>query len=112
MPWANMDDEFAEHPKNWELSDAAFRLHVSAILYANRHLTDGDIPASKVRTLCPRYRAAALAELLTNDHWVDKGEFYTIRDFLDWNRSRAQVEAERERKSKAGKKGAQKRWEQ
>lgn len=109
MPWANLDDQYAEHPNNWDLSDLAFRLHTAAICYANKHLTDGAIPASKVRTLVPRFRASALAELL-DGHWIDKGDTYEIRDFLDWNRSRAQVDAERERKSQAGKKGADKRW--
>lgn len=109
MPWANLDDQYAEHPNNWDLSDAAFRLHTAAICYANKHLTDGEIPATKVRTLVPRFRAAALRELLA-DHWIDKGDAYAIRDFLDWNRSKAQVQAERERKSRAGKKGAEKRW--
>jgi hypothetical protein len=110
MPWANLDDQYAEHPNNWDLSDAAFRLHTAAICYANRHTTDGEIPVSKVRTLVPKFRGTALAELLRG-HWVDKGDRYEIRDFLDWNRSRAQIESERERKSRAGRKGAQKRWQ-
>lgn len=109
MPWANLDDQYAEHPDNWDLSDAAFRLHTAAICYANKHLTDGDIPKSKVRTLMPRFRAAALEELL-RDHWIDKGDTYHIRNFLKWNRSKAQVLAERERKSVGGKKGAENRW--
>ncbi len=35
---------------------------------------------------------------------------YHIHDYLQWNRSRADVLAERDRKSKAGRKGAEKRW--
>lgn len=115
MPWANFDDQYAEHPKNWELSDAGFRLHTAAILYSNRHRTDGDIPASKVRTLVPKYRPAALTELLAEGHWIDMGDFYTIHDFLDWNRSREEVETSRMHLSKvrseAGKKGARVRWQ-
>lgn len=110
MPWANLDDQYAEHPNNWDLSDLAFRLQTAAICYSNKHLTDGELVVSKVRTLVPKFRTSALTELLDKGHWIDKGAYYEIRDFLDWNRSKAQVEAERERKSKAGKKGAQKRW--
>lgn len=110
MPWANLDDQFAEHPDNWDLSDAAFRLHTAAICYANAHLTDGDISKSKVRTLVPRFRASALGELIAVGHWIDKGDVYEIRNFLKWNRSKVQVAAERQRKSNAGKKGADKRW--
>lgn len=109
MPWANLDDQYAEHPDNWGLSDAAFRLHTAAICYANMHLTDGEIPKTKVRTLVPKFRASALAEL-TEDHWIDKDGVYEIRNFLKWNRSKVQVEAERQRKSNAGKKGAESRW--
>lgn len=110
MPFANFDDNYAEHPKNWALSDAAFRLQTAAICYANRHLTDGEVAASKVPTLVPRFKKAAVVELLACGLWIDKGDVYAVRDFLDWNRSRAQVEAERERKSRAGRKGAQSRW--
>jgi hypothetical protein len=33
-----------------------------------------------------------------------------LHDYLEWNRSREQVEAERERKRKAGRMGAESRW--
>lgn len=112
MPWANLDDQFAEHPNNWTLSDAAFRLHTAAICFSNRYLTDGEIPKSKVRSLVPTFRKAAVAELIDKGQWLDKGDAYEVRDFLDWNRSRAQVQVLRERKSRAGKKGAESRWQQ
>jgi hypothetical protein len=53
-----------------------------------------------------------LDELVRKGHWYfhEAIASYEIHDFLEWNRSREQVEAERERKSKAGKKGAEKRW--
>ncbi|HEY9371510.1 hypothetical protein [Streptomyces sp.] len=112
MPFANFDDDFAEHPKNYALSDAAYRLHSSAILHCNKHLTDGLISATKVRTLVPRFRRSALDELVNAGHWYfhESINAYEVHDFLDWNRSRDQVLAARERKSKAGKKGAEKRW--
>lgn len=112
MPWANVDENFPEHPKVDGLSDLAFRLHVSGICYCARHLTDGLIPADKVPRLVPRFRKAALQELVDKGiwYWHESIETYEVHDYLDWNRSRAQVEAERERKSKAGKKGAKSRW--
>lgn len=114
MPWVNLDDDYAENPDNWVLSDAAFRLHTAGICYGNKHLTDGEIPKTKVHALVPRFRASALAELLVK-HWVEKDDVYIIRNFLKWNRSKVQVESERERlhqvRSEAGKKGAQARWQ-
>lgn len=112
MPWVNLDDAFPDHPKNDALTDAAFRLHVAGICYANRHLTDGLIPADKVTRLVPRFRTSTLKELLARGHWrhIESIDTYEIHDFLQWNRPREKVIAERERKSKAGKKGAEKRW--
>lgn len=111
MPWVNTDDQFPEHPKVWGLSDAAFRLHTSAIHYCNRHETDGRVPASKVRTLVPRFRESALDELTDRGMWVTNGTGdWHIHDFLDWNASRAEREAKREAQRKGGRRGAQKRW--
>lgn len=100
-----------EHPKVWGLSDAAYRLHDSAICYSNRHETDGLVPASKVRSLVPRFKASALTELTDRGMWqpTANGD-WMLHDFLEWNSSRAEREAKREAQRKGGRKGAQGRW--
>lgn len=110
MPWVNLDDQFPEHPKVDGLSDAAFRLHVAGICYANRHLTDGLIAGAKVVRLVPRFRRSALAELIDRGMWrpLLEGDAYEIHDFLDWNRSRAEVEKFSQQQSDRAKK----RWAQ
>jgi hypothetical protein len=127
MPWANLDDRFATHPKIVALSDAAFRLHVAGVLHASQHLTDGGVHTDSVGLLVPRYRKSTLDELLRKGVWHDKGEgcgteecplgapeTYQIHDYLEWNKPRDVVTAERDRlrelRSKAGKKGAASRW--
>lgn len=123
MPWANFDDQFPKHPKVLPMSDAAFRLHVSGVCYSAQYLTDGRVEADAVALLVPRYKKASLDELLRRGRWHDLGggcgtdtcptgseDEYVIHDYLEWNRSKEQVEAERERKRKAGRKGAEKRW--
>ena len=110
MPWANLDDKFPRHPKVVGLSNGAFRLHVAGICYCNEHLTDGFIDAYAVPTLVPRFRRQTLDELVDRELWLTIGTAYEIHDFLQWNRTRAQVLAERERKSKGGRKGAESRW--
>lgn len=110
MPWANLDDQFPKHPKVLPLTDAAFRLHVSGICYAAQYLTDGLVEAAVVPLLVPRYRPRTLEELLARGLWLQHDAIYEIHDYLEWNRSREQVEAERERKRKAGRMGAQSRW--
>ncbi len=116
MVWVNLDDKFPEHPNNDALSDAAFRLQVAAICYANRLRTDGHIPTDRPQRLVPRFRKATLDELLTKHTWERNGDGgYVIRDYLDWNKTREEIETEQERirkmRSDAGKKGAAKRWQ-
>lgn len=106
MPYLNMDDNFADHPKVDGLSDGAFRLHVSAMLYAAKHLTDGYIPPERVPRLVPRFKPAQLAELLKSERWIQHDDGYRICNYLEWNKSRAWWEkerregAERQRKSR------------
>ena len=114
MPFLTLDDGFPDHPKVDGLTDSAFRLHVSGLFYASKQLTDGHIPAHRVPRLVPRFRPRTAAELVERGLWVPTDDGYLIHDYLDWNRSRAQVETDREHKkavrSAAGRKGAQARW--
>lgn len=117
MAWVQLDDEFPEHPKVWALSDAAFRLHTAGIAFCNRQLTDGFIRGDKVPALVPRFRKSTLAELVDRALWLPimDGHIYEIRDYLQWNKSKELITEERDRlkavRSAAGKKGAQKRWQ-
>lgn len=123
MPWANLDDQFPKHPKVLPLSDAAFRLHVSGVCHSAQYLTDGVLHSEAVRLLVPRFKRTTLEELVRRELWHQLGDgcgtktcllgapdSYVIHDYLQWNRSREEVEAERERKRKAGRKGAESRW--
>jgi hypothetical protein len=116
VTWVNLDDQMPEHPKIISLSDGAFRLHVSAIAYCNRFLTDGIIHAETVARLVPRFRRSYLDELLRRMLWVEivAAATYEIHDYLDWNKSRAEIEEQRgyisKVRSEAGKRGARARW--
>lgn len=117
MPWANLDDQFPDHPKVVNLSHGAFRLHVAGICHSSRYLTDGRIDASVVPRLISRYKPAMLAELTAGDRplWVPVVGGYEIHDYLEWNRSRAEIQEHQSRlrkvRSEAGKKGARARWQ-
>lgn len=98
MPHANFDDGFADSPSVWRLSDRAYRLHSSGILYCARLKTDGLVPADKVSTLVPRYKASTLAELVEAEKWKPIGlgkaiVSYEIKNYLEWNDSAEQIEA-------------------
>jgi hypothetical protein len=97
------DDQFPIHRKVSGLTDAAFRLHVEAIFWCARNLTDGFIAQDDLANVS-RYRRPGgyLTELVTRGAWdvVDGG--WQIHDFLDWQQSRSKVLEVREARRKSG----------
>lgn len=114
MTWTRLDDNFADDEEVWDLSDAAFRLYVSGLLFCNRRLTDGRIRVSKVASLVPMSNAKAnraAQELVDAGKWsVLDAETFGVVKFLNWNKSKERVMAEREAKAMAGAMGAATRW--
>lgn len=106
MSWLRIDDGFTSHPKVAPLSDAAFRLHVTAMAYCSQHSTDGRIAADALVALPAVARGSALKRAIAEleklrpgqEHpaWkaIDGG--WEIHDFLVYNPSAATVKAERE----------------
>lgn len=93
------------HPKINSLTDGAFRLHISALCYAQQYLTDGRVRRDVLRGLMPRYRPAYVQELLDHGLWeVDQGE-YLIHDFTEFQKTRSHWD---ERKAKEADRMA--RW--
>lgn len=100
MSWAKFDDAFADHPKIAGLSDAAFRLHVTAILYAARFETDGNLPVGAVARMGP-----GREELLAAGLWDEVATGWAIHDYLDYNPSKADRERMRQQATER-----QQRW--
>ncbi len=91
MPYLNLDDNFAEHPKHDALSDGAFRLLTAALCYCAKHTTNGFIDESRMPRLVPRFKASQLRELMENhperpDVIAVPGGYH-VRDYLQWNKS-------------------------
>lgn len=97
MAWVRLDDGFAEHPKVEEVGPLAGFLHIAALCYCNRNLTDGFIPASRVTKLAdvPAVRKHAQA-LVRVGMWLEVDGGYQVHDYLEYQPSKAKVEAERE----------------
>ena len=108
MPYAQLDDLFPDHPKVVGLSDAAFRVHVHGIFYCNRARSDGYVPPRFPYGWHPKAKQA-IRELLAAGLWEQANSGYLIHDYLDWNRSRAQIEAFREKQRENALQGAAKR---
>jgi hypothetical protein len=93
MTWVKIDDTFPDHPRVVGLTDAAFRTHVAGLCYSARYLTDGSIPTSALRSIGTRKAATELEEA---GIWARSDHGWLIRDYLDYNPSRADVEDKRE----------------
>lgn len=93
--WVKLDDGLPDNPKVEELTDGAFRLYISALCHAQRHLTDGHIKDSRVNRLIPRFKSAYITELVNAQLWEPNGNGYIIHDFTHWNKNREYWEKRR-----------------
>ena len=95
MPWARIDDTFYDHPKVLQTSLAALGLHLKALSWCNRHLTDGAVPVEAVRMLGATVKMAD--ELVSTGLWERAPRGYVIHDFLRYSKSKSDVESERDK---------------
>lgn len=119
MPWVRFDDQATIHRKLTGLSDAAFRLHFSAIFWCARNLTDGSVPEEDLDDVCARVRTPTrfVSELLKRGLWHEAGNEcdspdcpahpdnavtngvtpgWVIHDYLEYQPSKERVMQERE----------------
>ena len=87
-------DDFAEHPKVLRLSDRALRVHIAALCYSSRNATNGHIPKKALASFggTPKHSA----ELTGLNIWEPGDGGWVIHDYLEYQRSKAQIDAERE----------------
>jgi general stress protein YciG len=117
MPWAKFDDRYPWHRKVRGLSDAAFRMDVSAVCWCSENLTDGVIESDFLNLVSDvRNPRKVATELVRAGRWhADDHECeacpplpvgaHVIHDFLVYNPTREKVEKDREQRRKAGEKG-------
>ena len=108
MPWARFDDAWDDHPKVAQVGPLGQLLHAKAIIWAARNLSDGRVPRDRLHALAyscfigvedrpEMLDALKLIEQVEGAGLIDpaKGGDYAVHDFLDYNKSRAEVEGER-----------------
>lgn len=108
MTWAKLDDQLHADPRCEAAGLEAMGLWTLATSYMAAYLTDGEITPDRVRRLAGR-RAAALTERLISAGWWERLESGNLR-LKPWSSyllSRLEIEAERTRKSHAGRAGAE-----
>lgn len=104
--YAKFTEDFADHPKIKPLSDAAFRALVEMILYSRRMRTDGVL--SK-KLAFAKWSLDVCQDLLANDpvnpSLIETSDSFLIRDFCDHQTTSSEIEALRETRKAAGRKG-------
>lgn len=120
MPWVRLDEDFAEHPKVVTAGPLAMAMHVAGLCYANRNSTDGRIPRPIAKRLIDlddftQSWEDVVADLLTAGMWTETEQGFEIHDYLEYQPSKADVEAKRAdlhaKRAAAGRKGAEARWD-
>ena len=99
MTWFKLDDKFDQHRKILAVGPAAAWLHVAAFCFTTRNLMDGFIPEAALAGLggYSKVRARKLVERLVEVNlWETRDGGWVIHDYLQWNRSRAETEQQRE----------------
>jgi hypothetical protein len=109
-----MDDRFHENLKvkrAWKGSPSSVGLFTMSVTHSAGNLLDGFVPLEFVESLFRRDRDqdAAVAALVDNGLWVEVEGGWDIPAFLEFNESRAETEAKRERNSKNGRRGGKAR---
>lgn len=113
MPWFALDDGFDTHPKVRKAGNAAVGLFVRLGVHATRHLTEGHLDGDIVRaygTAATIRKLVAVGMLHEHGHACPRCPLlpeggYFIHDYLDYNKSRAQIEAARENARKRQNRG-------
>jgi len=106
VTYVKLDDRSPWRPVILGLSDAAWRVHFTAMCHCSEHLTDGAITEPALRAFHPR-AAKAAAELVEVGLWERTDTGWRIPGYLDDQRSAAEVERIKEQKRKAGRKGGE-----
>lgn len=102
MAWVRLDESFPEHPKVIEAGPIAAWLHVRAIAYCNRQLTDGFLLHAVVKSMNGTASAKVLVKV---GLWKPVRGGYEIHDYLEYQPSRQDVLDRRRRRAEAGRLG-------
>lgn len=113
MPWFALDDGFDTHPKVRKAGNAAVGLFVRLGVHATKHLTEGQLDGVIVRdygTPATVRKLIAVGMLHEHGHACPRcpqpaEDGFVIHDYLDYNKSRAQIEAAREAARKRQNRG-------
>jgi len=95
MSWVRLDDGAPGHRKIVGLSDAAFRLWIVGLTHCNQQANDGRFSSHAARIMfgylaSPELGKGAAAELVAADLWAATAEGYEVRNYLEYQPSKAE----------------------
>jgi hypothetical protein len=108
VTWVKLDDGFPEHSKILAAGPYGLAVHVRALCWAARNLSDGFIPEAAVAQFTHDIREnrgqnvsrrGVLAGLVRVGLWEEETGGYRIHDYLHFNPSKSEVLAGREKVS-------------
>lgn len=114
--WARLDDALIDHQKIFAAGALIGRngpaiavgLYAIALMWSNKHLTDGHLPKAVVQSFRHVSDPGAVADALTRAGlWDRNGDGWLIHDYADFNPSGADVR--RKRKRDRARKAAERR---
>lgn len=103
--WAKLDDNFWMHPSILTAGNAGAGIFARMLSYSGCYLTDGLVPSAIVQSIVGKDKAA-LTELERMGvlNVLDSGSVH-ITDYLEYNRSKQEVEADRQTRRQNGARG-------
>jgi hypothetical protein len=103
--WAKFDDGLIDHPKIATAGDVlggkfgraiALGFYAGAVIWSNKHLTDGVMPASVAKGFLHVENGLAVADALVKAHLFEKVDGgYVVHDFHDHNPSARKIKQKR-----------------
>lgn len=107
-PFVRLDHGMPENPKVAGLTDAGFRLYIEVLCWCSRQETDGLVPEANMKRLGPTRAVTEVVRAGLVDR-LDLGGF-VVHDYLEHQRSKAEIDAFRASRSDRGKSGNHQRW--
>ena len=108
MSWTKLDDGFWMHPKVMMAGNEAAGIFARCLSYCGNYLTDGLVPEPIALQIAGSKRALDNAVNTGLLERLETGSIF-IRDYLHHNPTRDEVEAQRAKRSEAGRRGGRAR---
>lgn len=109
MPWFLTDDGECDAPWVWDVGNEAYGVYARLGCYCAKHLTDGVVPWGVALSYAGGKKSLLVLEQLGRINLRgaerDKPTSVFLPYYLDANRTRSKVEADKETKRAAGRKG-------